>query len=273
MDALRLIGIQQIEPRVIGGFVEWLLDTKGLAVKTAQSRVSPLKVFWQWCIRKHMIPGPNPWTGATEGMKKQAQRGDRGHWGGRGQETGRHHNQRRERREFSEGELTKLLNTDPDEGRRWAWGPAIRDLMRLAVLTGARENELCSLTVRHILNREPGSVGGTHLWGMAVMDEEAKTASSVRRIPLHPLARTIIERRLSQTDGSPDAPLFPECKPGGPDGKRGYYFAKRFTTFRRAVLGAEESDGWVTFHSFRKNFATYMQRASVAGVSDCQLSV
>ena len=34
-----------------------------------------------------------------------------------------------------------------------------------------------------------------------------------------------------------------------------------------------KSDGLVTFHSFRKCFGTFMRRAAVAGVSECQLSV
>ncbi|NHN84168.1 tyrosine-type recombinase/integrase [Acetobacter musti] len=269
LQALRLMAVQQIEPSVTGGFVEWLLESRGLRVKTAQGRVSPLKVFWQWCIRKHVITGPNPWTGATEGMKKQAQRVSR---------------DGKERREFTEDELVKLLSADPDEGkepglrRRWAWGSAISDLMRLALLTGARENELCSLTVGRIINRDQvlahGSLWGAgQLWGISVTDAEAKTTSSVRRIPLHPLARRIIERRLGETDGSAEALLFPECKPGGAGNKHSYYFAKRFTEFRRRVLGAEESDGATAFHSFRKNFGTYMHRASVAGVPECQLSV
>lgn len=93
-------------------------------------------------------------------------------------------------------------------------------------------------------------------------------------MPLHPLVRPIIERRLAAAiaTGEPDASLFPDCPPGGPAGKRGYYFSKRFTEFRRDVL-SKESDGLVSFHSFRKCFGTFMRRAAVAGVSECQLAV
>lgn len=254
MRHLRAKGLESLELRVLGGFTEWLLDSAGLTAKTVGSRVSPLKMFWEWCIRKHIISGPNPWTGATRGLKQQAARQGVG---------------KPKRWEFSEGELLALLRADPDEGRRWTWGQAIRDLMPLALLTGARENELCSLTADRVVQ-----LPGADLLGIAVLEEDAKTVSSIRRVPLHPLVRPIIERRLAAAiaTGEPDAPLFPECKPGGPAEKRGYYFSKRFTEFRRDVLEAG-SDGLVTFHSFRKCFGTFMRRAAVAGVSECQLAV
>lgn len=254
MKHLRAKALERLEPRVLGGFTEWLLGSAGLTAKTVGSRVSPLKMFWDWCIRKHIISGPNPWDGATRGLKQQA---------------ARQGNSRPKRREFSEAELLALLQADPDAGRRWTWGQAIRDLMPLALLTGARQNELCSLTVDKVVQ-----VPGADLLGIAVLDEEAKTPNSIRRVPLHPLVRPIIERRLAAAiaTGEPDAPLFPECKPGGTAGKRSYYFSKRFTEFRRDVLGAA-SDGLATFHSFRKCFGTFMRRAAVAGVSECQLSV
>ena len=249
---LRATGLESLPLPVLGGFTEWLLDSAELSPKTVGSRVSPLKMFWQWCIQKHIISGPNPWEGATRGLKQQTARLSTP-----------------KRREFSESELLVLLMADPDEGRRWAWGAAIRDLMPLALLTGARENELCSLTISRVVN-----VSGAKLLGISVTKKDAKTANAVRQIPLHPLVRPIIERRLAaaKATGEPDAPLFPDCKPGGPAMKRGYYFSKRFTEFRRALLG-EESEGLVTFHSFRKCFGTFMRRASVAGVSECQLPV
>ncbi|MFS8370445.1 tyrosine-type recombinase/integrase [Acetobacter indonesiensis] len=251
VNHLRAKSIESLELRMLGGFSEWLLGTAGLHPKTTATRISSMKMLWQWCIRKHVIAGPNPWDGATSGLKQQAARQGNP-----------------KRREFSEDELLALFAANPAE-RRWAWGEAIRDLMRLALLTGARENELCSLTVDRIVQ-----VNGASLLGIAVIEEDAKTVNSIRKIPVHPLIRPIIERRLAaaKATGQPDAPLFPECKPGGVGKKRSHYFAQRFTDFRREVLG-DASDNVVTFHSFRKCFGTFMRRASVAGVSECQLSV
>ncbi|GBR57244.1 hypothetical protein AA18889_1071 [Acetobacter senegalensis DSM 18889] len=256
MAFLKTKGIETLSPRLLGAFPEWLMHTKGLSAKTTSSRISSLKSFWDFCIRKHIISSPNPWDGATTGLKKRALRQDQ---------------TKPQRREFSEQELVCILSADPDEGRRWAWGSAIHDLMRLALLTGARENELCSLTIQRIINQD-GAKGP--LWGISILDSEAKTVNSVRCVPLHPIVRPIIARRLSAAiaTGEPDAPLFPECKPGGTGAKRCFYFSKSFTLFRRALLGQDSND-IVNFHSFRKNFGTFMRRAHIAGVPECSLPI
>ncbi|OUJ15560.1 tyrosine-type recombinase/integrase [Acetobacter sp. DsW_063] len=254
---LRTQAVEDIPKAVLGEFGEWLAD-QDLSPKTVSRIISPLKVMWDWAIRHHLIDGLNPWLGATAGLKKRAERDGRTKIKGR---------------EFSEGELIKLLTADPNEGHRgvWSWTAPLTDLMRIALLTGARENELCSLTVSRIVNRD-GAHGS--LWGIEVTEEHAKTDNSVRKVPLHPLLMPIIERRLrdAEATGEPDAVLFPECRPGGVGKKRGHVFSQRFTGLRRAVLGLE-SDGVVNFHSFRKSFGTFMRRAHLAGVTECQLSV
>lgn len=240
--------IEDVPDMVLGGFAEWLMDKQGLSPKTAGNRITPLKVMWTYAIQKHILKGPNPWTGATAGLKRKA--------GKKGAEV----------RPFNDDELVRLLQADPDEGRKWAWGAAIRDMMRLALLTGARQNELATLTAGRIINRD-GAEGP--LWGIQVTDDEAKTKNSIRRIPIHPLIQPIIARRLVAVDaGDKDAPLFPECKPGGPGMKRGYYFAKRFPDFRRRVLG-HESDHVVDFHSFRRCFITFFEQAHANGAQAC----
>lgn len=47
---LRSKGLERLDLRVLGGFTEWLLDSAGLTAKIVGSRVSPLKMFWDWCI-------------------------------------------------------------------------------------------------------------------------------------------------------------------------------------------------------------------------------
>ncbi len=135
--------------------------------------------MWDFAIHKHILKGPNPWGGgeATAGLKRKAEK------------------QKPDVRPLTENELLKLLQADPDKCKRWAWGPASRDMMRIALFTGARQNELATLTVGRILNRD-GAEG--ELWGIQVTNEEAKTKNSVRRIPLHPLVQPIIARRLRE---------------------------------------------------------------------------
>ena len=131
------------------------------------------------------------------------------------------------------------------------------DLLRLALLTGARANEVCSLRVRDI-TRE-----GT---GIRVDEAFAKTGSSVREVPAHPIAQDILKARKAAlpVNSPPNTPLFPECPPSGPDGKRAWTFSKRFTEFRRDVLGQDDA---VDFHSLRRTFSTYMELAQAGGVS------
>ncbi|WP_408872872.1 hypothetical protein [Gluconobacter roseus] len=248
MGFLRAQVIEDIPEMVLGGFAEWLLNDQDKAAKTVSCRISSLKGMWSFAIQKHILKGPNPWNGATAGLKRKAGK------------------KKTEVRPFTEDELIRLLSADPDEKRRWAWGPAIRDLMRLALLTGARLNELASLTVGRVLNRD-GTEG--ELWGIQVTDEEAKTKNSIRRIPLHPLVQPIIARRLKEAgEGNTDAPLFPECKPGGTGGKRSHVVSQRFTDFRRDVLG-RESDKIVDFHSFRRSFITCSEQANAHGAAAC----
>ena len=125
------------------------------------------------------------------------------------------------------------------------YGAALADLMRLGLLTGARLNELCELSSADVLEAE-----------QAIRITDGKTENARRLIPVHPLVWPILLRRLH---AAKDGLLFPELRPGGPDGKRSWYATKRYTEFRRSVLG---SDDRVDFHSFRRTFATYLERAS-----------
>mgnify|MGYP004712569615 CR=1 FL=1 len=248
MSFLRSQIVEDVPKRVLGEFAEWLMDEQNLSAKTAANRITPLKVMWDFAIKKHILEGPNPWQGATAGLKRKAGK------------------QPVTLRPYTASELVGLFEADPNKAKRWAWGPAIRDLMRLSLFTGARQNELASLTVGRILNRD-GAQGP--LWGIQVTNDVAKTRNAVRRIPLHPLVQPIIARRLSETDASnPDALLFPDCKPGGPGMKHGYYFAKRFPDFRKAVLG-DVSNDVVDFHSFRRSFITYFELANANGAAAC----
>ena len=248
MSFLRSQIVEDVPKRVLGEFAEWLMDEQHLSAKTAANRITPLKVMWDFAIKKHILEGPNPWQGATAGLKRKAGK------------------QPVTLRPYTASGLIRLFEVDPNKAKRWAWGPAIRDMMRLSLFTGARQNELASLTVGRILNRD-GAEGP--LWGIQVTNDVAKTRNAVRRIPLHPLVQPIIARRLSAADASnPDALLFPDCKPGGPGMKHGYYFAKRFPDFRKAVLG-DASNDVVDFHSFRRSFITYFELANANGAAAC----
>ncbi|WP_233453404.1 site-specific integrase [Gluconobacter thailandicus] len=166
--------VESVTKRRIGEFPEWLAQRKGLSAKTIQSRVSPLKTFWDWLERKGYSEAP--WLGATKGLKRRAEKEEK-------------HDRERE---YTEAELIALLQADSDAYRRWGYGAPLFDLVRLGLLTGARQNELASLTRERI--QPPETEGALPM--IVVTSKVAKTRNSRRRIPFHPLAQKIIKERL-----------------------------------------------------------------------------
>lgn len=241
--------LSDVTKREVSCFREWMIQTKGIQPLTVGFRLSCLKSFWDWSADAGLTDAPNPWQGAARGLKRRAEKALKPNG---------------EKRPFTDAELLALLSADPQTNRNGKWGPAIYDTFRLGLLTGARQNELASLTVARVIPSDSPDV----LWGLRVTADVGKTKSAIRQIPLHPIAMAIVERRLRalpQGSGQ-EALLFPECVPGGRDEKHGHYLSKRFATFRQAVLGVESP---TDFHSTRRCFATFMATALANGVSEC----
>lgn len=241
-NVLASAAVEDVTRRLAGDFADWLDQAKALSPKTIGNNISSLSAMWTWAEARDFVTGTSPWSGKTRGLKEKAKRIAR--------EKGRH-------RAYTADELERLLRANPNEGRRWAYGAAIFDTMRLSLLTGARQNEICSLRRCDIVR------DGT---GMNVDEAVAKTGNSVREIPLHPLAQELIRSRLAALPASdePTDPLFPELPPGGYDGKRSHRLALVFSQFRVAVLGEDRT---VDFHSLRRTFATFYEHAQAGGVS------
>lgn len=237
--------VQKVDKKQARRFREWLQEERKGA-NTVNSYLSSLRTFWTWLEAAGEISENNPWSGMSNGLKKLAKKEAKA---------------RGEKRPFTEDELLLLLKGRP-KSRDLA--QMIADVFRLGLLTGARQNELCSLTAGRVVVPE----NPEELWGIAVTEDVSKTDNSVRTIPLHPLAREIVERRLKACPvDEPDAPLFPECPPGGEDNKRGWTFSKHFLRYRKAVLGA--AGNGTDFHSTRRCFATFMEEAQARGVPAC----
>ncbi|AWB24523.1 hypothetical protein DA075_29740 [Methylobacterium currus] len=125
------------------------------------------------------------------------------------------------------------------------YGEVLFDLMRLAPLTGCRISELCQLRNEDVIAEQ-----------QALRIPEGKTENARRIVPVHRLGWPIVQHRLAT---SSDGWIFSGLTPAGPDGKRSWIVVKRFATFRQKVLGSSKE---VDFHSFRRCFATYLERAS-----------
>jgi integrase len=220
-----------LDRRKAGLFVTDKLQPSGRAQKTVNRIVSSLSAFWKWMIRRGLAEA-NPWEGQGDFAKKRGKA-----------KAGKE-------RPYTPHELVRLLTADPGTTLKGRYGPPTRDLLRLGLATGARLNELCELRVEDV------KVADRVLFFIP----EGKTASARRAIPVLEAVWPILERRLGTAEGGQ---LFPELKPGGPDGKRSWYVSKRFTQYRRTVLG---EDSTVDFHSLRRSFATYLEHATTASL-------
>jgi integrase len=219
-------GIQVLDRRKAGAFVSTKLLTSGRTQKTVNRIIASLSSMWRWLVKRGFVEA-NPWQG-------------------QGTFTARAKRSEGRKRAYTSGELVPLLAADPCRIVGQRYGAVIADLLRLGLLTGCRPNELCELRVEDVLVEQ-----------QAFQVREGKTENARRLMPVHQLAWPILVRRLAA--GSKDSWLFSGLTPGGPDGKRSWFVSKRFTTFRRAVLG---SDDTVDFHSLRRTFAAYLERAS-----------
>jgi integrase len=122
----------------------------------------------------------------------------------------------------------------------------IHDLVRLALVTGARLDELCSLKVGDVHERADG-------WWISI--REGKTAAAVRDIPVHASAAHVLTRCKGLRGF-----IFGGLVPGGADKKRSWNVSKAFGQYTRKLGLGEERQ---VFHSLRKNFIEAMEAAEV----------
>lgn len=123
-------------------------------------------------------------------------------------------------------------------------------LPRIALLSGMRLNEICSLEADNICEAE----------GVRYFDITAgKTESSVRVVPIHAALDSFLAL------APPKGYLFADLKPSKLDGKRGAGIGK--TIGRRFKL----IDGHSTFHAFRKNVAQTFERHRIPDTEAAQI--
>ncbi len=138
---------------------------------------------------------------------------------------------------FEPGDVVKLLN-----GAVAREDSELADLIRLAMYSGARREELCGLKVEH--------VKGDHF---EIVD--AKTAAGVRAVPIHSDLQQVMARLL---DESKDGYVISELAVNK-YGNRGDALGKRFTRLKRAMGFGDRH----VFHSLRGTVITMLERAGV----------
>ncbi len=239
LGGAEVAALSQITRQMASGFLDKRLESVTAA---AVSREFPaVSGLWRWAIRKGHTE-VNPWSD----MRADIKRTKPGH--GADEET---------KRAFTAAELVALIRADATQlaPRQGGYGPAMFDLIRILLLTGARPLSIMSLTCGDVFQADDGT--------LALVIRSDKTPAGRRVIPLHPFAAAVVAQRLAALpDTAVSAPLWPEVPAQGEDKDRAKTISSRFIPLRRRILG--EIDG-VELYSFRRTFATAADTARMKG--------
>ena len=226
------IELDMVDRKLVRQFVDDYLPQqknakapKGQGPATIAKKVSMLRSVWEWAKGQDILPREvlSPWdqqgpsSAAIAAAKKS-------------------------RRRFEPEEVKKLFAAQAE-------GTALGDIIRIALLTGVRLEEIAGLDCR--------SVDPKARWYTV---EKGKTGNAARVIPLVDVAQRIVLRRFKAANST--GPLFPELPIRQSTGKRGGAPSQRFTKLRREVLGGE-TDGELAEHAFRHTWRTAAGRAGV----------
>jgi integrase len=216
--------VEDVTRRYAGEFVSHLLaPSSGLSRKTTQRYLSSLSSLWTW-LEARGLAQSNPWT--RHGVGKKPKRGEA-----------------TQRNQWSDSALVKLLTGSYTQ----RYTETLHDLIKLALVTGARLDELCALKPEHVQKQRDG-------WWMTIM--AGKTGAAVRDVPVHQSAAHVLERRRGRAKGF----LFDGLIPGGPDKKRSWNVSKAFGHYARSL---ELGEARHTFHELRNTFVETMEAAEV----------
>lgn len=220
------ICIGDVDRKRAGEYTDSLLSAdSGLSRRTTKRRLSSLSSLWRWLERRGLAPkDSNPWLrqlGENSGKRGQA----------------------KPRSQWKDEQLVELLAGEMTP----QYTATLHDLVRLALVTGARLDELCSLKTSDAERRKDG-------WWIKIT--EGKTLAAVREVPIHESAAHVLERRWNTSDGF----LFPGLTPGGPDKKRSWNVSKAFGRYCNKLGLNDEA---LVFHSLRKTFTEVMEAAEV----------
>ena len=137
------------------------------------------------------------------------------------------------------------------------WGSRQGDLMRLALVTGCRVDEIGSLLLDDVAQD-----------GSSFSIRHGKTENAARIVPIVENAQRLLVERVTsglqaqQQLAAGERRLFPDW-PLKPTTGKVNAVSQWFTRYRRLTLGAE-TDGRLAFHSFRHTWRTVARRAGVA---------
>jgi integrase len=226
--------VERITRKVAGRFVSDHLLPR-MEPQSAGTYTKFLSGYWKFLDGKGYAEG-NPWTGQLQGVKQARKRQsillDTGA------------NDAGGKRPYTDDEARTLLYAEPVS----ATDRRTLDIVRIGALTGMRIEEICSLRVRDC-------EGG---WFNVNAEGKGKTDAARRRVPIHPLLRSLVDRRYA--DKKPDGYLFHDLPKPPQDSirERSMPASKAYTRFRRRLGVDERVEGQrqsnVDFHSWRRWF-------------------
>ena len=209
--------IEETTRKKAGAYINHLLSGAGLSRQSVKRHVSTFSTLWRYLIARGLAED-NPWRGQELGRKKSTMT----------------------RKGLSDDAVLKLLSGSYSTAR---YRRVLADLLRLALLTGARLDELCALKCTDVSKEDDG------YW---LQITQGKTEAAERKVPLHLLGEAIIDRRL----GDENEYLFAGLSAGGPDEKRSWYVSKAYGRFRQSVGVTERGQD---FHALRNTFIGMME--------------
>lgn len=229
----------EIDQRARSG-VKGVAPVSFMKLATVDKHFNNLVEYWKWLAKTGKVDqsSPNPFTGFIQ-SKPQGKRA-------------------RKARNAWPQDMVATLFTSPvwmgcsSLGRRAKPGTHVfRDakfwVPLIGRMVGAREDEICSLTVGDI--HEIAGIYAFHI-------SDSKTDGSERDLPLPEalLIMGFLEQRFYGR--APDEPLFPELLPQGVGNRQSASFSSWFTEYRKTI---DAYQLLVDFHSFRHNVATDLQ--------------
>jgi len=226
------VTLHRVDRLLAGRFVTEYLSKRrgpkalqGPSAATIRKKVSQLTQLWLWAQERGFLKytKDSPWD--RQGPRVKDVRAGA-----------------QKRRGFTPQEVVKLFKAA-------APGCALGDVIRIALVTGARLEEITGLNADEVAT---GCIAYTITAG--------KTESAARYVPLVGIARDVVQRRFEAVAGT--GSLFPELRIRKSTGKRGGAVSQSFTRVRREVLG-KETDGILAEHSFRHTWRTAAGRAGV----------
>lgn len=238
--------LDRIGRREVGRYCSEVLED--LHPVTGKKRLGAAKGYWEWLVTKGHAPklDGNPWAGQLPASKKRrVEREDR---------------EDEEERDFTDAEVVTLLASPWPKRQDLKNCSIILDGLALGLLSGLREAEVANLQVGDIVP-SAGCMDGV------LLVRAGKTASALRRVPVHPSIAGMLQRRCAGKSASDM--VFDDLWEGRELGKGSAAdtFGKAFRRYRVAVGVDDKREGrrrsLVNFHSARRWFATKAGQADV----------